>query len=50
MVWAIKPLKYAMIDDPSVGFDEAKYMIVSCSAFCSYLMGKAENVGLITKK
>lgn len=42
-------IRHAMIDDPSVGFDEAKYMIVSCSAFCSYLLGKAQSVDLIKK-
>lgn len=42
-------IRHAMIDDPSVGFDEAKYMIVSCSAFCSYLLGKAQSVNLIKK-
>jgi hypothetical protein len=39
-------IRHAMIDDPSVGFDEAKYMIISCSAFCSYLIGKAQSSGL----
>jgi hypothetical protein len=40
-------IRHAMIDDPTVGFDEAKYMIVSCSAFCSYLLSKAQSAGLI---
>ena len=42
-------IRHAIIDDPSVGFDEAKYMIVSCSAFCSYLLGKAQSADLIKK-
>ena len=42
-------IRHAIIDDPSAGFDEAKYMIVSCSAFCSYLLGKAQSVNLLRK-
>lgn len=42
-------IRHAIIDDPSVGFDEAKYMIVSCSAFCSYLLSKAQSADLIKK-
>lgn len=42
-------IRHAMIDDPSVGFDEAKYMVVACSAFCSYLVGKAQSVNLIIR-
>jgi hypothetical protein len=42
-------IRHAMIDDPSVGFDESKYMIIACSAFCSYLTGKAQSANLIKK-
>lgn len=42
-------IRHAMIDDPSAGIDEAKYMIVSCSAFCSYLLGKAQSANLLKK-
>ncbi|MFC6305974.1 hypothetical protein E2553_17040 [Paraburkholderia dipogonis] len=32
----------------NVGFDEAKYMIVACSAFMNYLISKADAAGLLT--
>ena len=31
----------------NVGFDEAKYMIVACSAFMNYLISKANTAGLL---
>ncbi|MFM0323715.1 AbiJ-NTD4 domain-containing protein [Caballeronia glebae] len=34
----------------NVGFDEAKYMIVSCSAFMNYLISKADAAGLLAGK
>ncbi|WP_321808990.1 AbiJ-NTD4 domain-containing protein [Burkholderia sp. BCC1993] len=34
----------------NVGFDEAKYMIVACSAFMNYLISKANAAGLLTGK
>lgn len=34
----------------NVGFDEAKYMIVACSAFMNYLISKANVAGLLTGK
>jgi AbiJ N-terminal domain 4 len=34
-------VRHAILDEPSVGFDEAKYMVVACSAFVSYLATKA---------
>ncbi|WP_279608901.1 AbiJ-NTD4 domain-containing protein [Burkholderia cepacia] len=34
----------------NVGFDEAKYMIVACSAFMNYLISKANVAGLLTEK
>lgn len=34
-------------DDQSPGFDEAKYMLVSCSAFVNYLVGKARSGGIL---
>jgi len=45
-----KGIRHSLFDDvqTQVGFEEAKYMIVSCSAFANYLAGKAEKAGLLT--
>lgn len=43
-------IRHALLDEPNVGFTEAKYMIVSCSAFVHYLIQKAEKAGLLSQK
>jgi hypothetical protein len=40
-------IRHAILDQPSVGFDEAKYMVVSCSAFVNYLIAKAQKAQLL---
>lgn len=40
-------IRHAALDEPNVGFAEAKYMVVSCSAFVYYLIQKAESAGLL---
>ncbi|MFX0204064.1 MAG: AbiJ-NTD4 domain-containing protein [Candidatus Hodarchaeota archaeon] len=40
-------IRHAILDLPNVGFSEAKYMIVSCSAFVNYLIAKAVEVDII---
>jgi hypothetical protein len=40
-------IRHGMLDDPNVGFPEAKYMIVACSAFANYLAAKADAAGLL---
>lgn len=40
-------IRHAILEDPAVGFEEAKYMIVACSAFANYLATKAEKAGLL---
>lgn len=40
-------IRHAILDEPNVGFDEAKYMVVSCSAFVNYLAAKAQAAGLL---
>lgn len=45
-----KGIRHALLDQPNVGFTEAKYMIVSCSAFVHYLIQKAEEAGLLRQK
>jgi len=39
-------IRHAILDDPNVDFDEAKYMVVACSAFVNYLAGKANTAKL----
>jgi hypothetical protein len=43
-------IRHAILDEPNVGFAEAKYMIVSCSAFVHYLIQKSESAGLLKKR
>jgi hypothetical protein len=40
-------IRHAMIDENTCDFDDAKYMLVSCSAFINYLIMKANKAGLI---
>lgn len=40
-------IRHAMIGDNPCDFDDAKYMLVSCSAFLNYLIMKASKAGLI---
>ena len=42
-------IRHAMLEEPNVGFDEAKYMVVSCSAFVNFLAAKAQAAGLLSK-
>lgn len=43
-------IRHAMLDESTVGFDEAKYMVVSCSAFVNYLASKASSAGLLKRE
>lgn len=40
-------IRHAILKEGDVGFDEAKYMLVACSAFVNYLLGKAKDAGLL---
>jgi hypothetical protein len=40
-------IRHAILDAPTVGFDEAKFMLVACSAFATFLMSKAATTGLL---
>ena len=40
-------IRHALLDDPNVGFDEAKFMLVACSAFVNFLIAKADAAGLL---
>lgn len=39
-------IRHALLEEPSLGFDDAKYMLVSCSAFINYLVGKLTKAGI----
>ena len=41
-------IRHALIDDTSVSFDEAKFMLVACSAFTNYLISKSASEALST--
>lgn len=43
-------IRHAILEEPNVGFAEAKYMIISCSAFVNYLVAKADEAGLLKGK
>ncbi len=36
-----------MLEQPNVGYDEAKFILVSCSAFVHFLIAKAAAAGLL---
>jgi hypothetical protein len=40
-------IRHAILEQTSVGFDEAKYMIVACSAFVNFLISKANEASLL---
>jgi uncharacterized protein with PIN domain len=40
-------IRHALLDAPSVGYHEAKFMLVACSAFANFLIGRSEAAGLL---
>lgn len=42
-------IRHAILEETNVGFIEAKYMLVVCSAFVSYLISKADAAGMLSK-
>ena len=40
-------IRHAMLEESNVGYDEAKYMVVACSAFINLLASKAVSIGLL---
>jgi hypothetical protein len=42
-------IRHALMEDHSCDFEDAKYMIVSSSAFINYLIVKADKSGLKLK-
>jgi hypothetical protein len=39
-------IRHALLDEPNLDFEDAKYMLVSCSAFINYLISKAAKTGI----
>ena len=39
-------IRHALLDEPNLSFEDAKFMLVSCSAFINYLIGKASKAGM----
>lgn len=40
-------IRHAILEEKDIGFDEAKFMLVSCSALVNFLIAKAEKAGLL---
>jgi len=40
-------IRHAMLEEPNVGYAEAKYMAVACSAFVNFLAAKAQAGGIL---
>lgn len=39
-------IRHALMEEPELGFEDAKFMLVSCSAFINYLVSKASKAGI----
>jgi hypothetical protein len=39
-------IRHALLDETNLSFEDAKFMLVSCSAFVNYLINKASKVGI----
>ncbi len=42
-------IRHGLMDEPNCDFDDAKYMLVSSSAFINYLISKAHKAGIVLK-
>ena len=42
-------IRHAMLEEPKLTFNDAKFMLVSCTAFTNYLICKAVEVGIKIK-
>jgi hypothetical protein len=40
-------IRHAIMEEATVDFEDAKFMLVACSAFVTFLIGKASKVGLV---
>jgi hypothetical protein len=39
-------IRHALLDEPNLYFEDAKFMLVSCSAFINYLVAKSSKAGI----
>lgn len=39
-------IRHALLNEPNLSFEDAKFMLVSCSAFINYLINKAQKAGI----
>lgn len=39
-------IRHALLDEPNLGTEEAKFILVSCSAFINLLIPKADRAGI----
>lgn len=39
-------IRHALLDEPNISFEDAKFMLVACSAFINYLITKASKAGI----
>lgn len=39
-------IRHALMDEPNLEFEDAKFMLVACSAFVNYLVAKAGRAGI----
>ena len=40
-------IRHAILEEKHIGYEEAKFMVVSCSAFVNFLLGKGANAKLL---
>ena len=43
-------VRHALLDEPTLDFEDAKFMLVSCSAFTNYLLAKSSKAGIDLRK
>lgn len=43
-------IRHALLEESAIGYDDAKYMVVACSAFVNYLAAKAQNAGVLAAR
>lgn len=41
-------VRHAILNQSTVGYDEAKFMLVACAAFVNFVIAKADTAGLLT--
>ncbi|MCR4321721.1 MAG: hypothetical protein NUV74_15460 [Candidatus Brocadiaceae bacterium] len=39
-------IRHALLDEPTLDFEDAKFMLVSCSGFINYLLAKSSKAGI----